>query len=444
MNFDVSRLKDPLFFAENRIAAHSDHVAYASMEELSHGETSLRCSLNGLWKFHHALNAGQVIPGFEAADYDSRGWADIHVPAHIQMEGYGAPQYANVQYPWDGYQDVAIGEIPTAYNPVACYIKTFFVPAQMVGKRVFISFQGAESCIAVWLNGRYVGFSSDSFTPSEFELTDYLVEGENKLACRVERWSAGSWLEDQDFMRFSGIFRDVYLYAIPKAHIADIRVKTLLDDSFTDAMLDLAMKMALDAAVGACRVKMALLDGGEVIAAAERVAEGDVLVGMASSGVHSNGYSLVRKLVLTADRDLNAPVEAFGGKSWGETLLTPTKIYVKPALAACKACDVHGIAHITGGGFIENIPRILPDGLSAQIERGTWPVLPVFTELVKLGGLGDRQAYNTFNMGVGMVFAVKAEEADKLIATLEAQGEKAYRIGRVAKTGEDGERLVLL
>lgn len=186
------------------------------------------------------------------------------------------------------------------------------------------------------------------------------------------------------------------------------------------------------------------LVGREKSISGERVAEGDVLVGMASSGVHSNGYSLVRKLVLTADRDLNAPVEAFGGKSWGENLLTPTKIYVKPALAACKACDVHGIAHITGGGFIENIPRILPDGLSAQIERGTWPVLPVFTELVKLGGLGDRQAYNTFNMGVGMVFAVKAEEADKLVATLEAQGEKAYRIGRVAKTGEDGERLVLL
>lgn len=186
------------------------------------------------------------------------------------------------------------------------------------------------------------------------------------------------------------------------------------------------------------------LVGREKSISGERVAEGDVLVGMASSGVHSNGYSLVRKLVLTAERDLNAPVEAFGGKSWGETLLTPTKIYVKPALAACKACDVHGIAHITGGGFIENIPRILPDGLSAQIERGTWPVLPVFTELVKLGGLGDRQAYNTFNMGVGMVFAVKAEEAGKLIATLEAQGEKAYRIGRVAKTGEDGERLVLL
>src|SRR5699024_8406002 len=102
----------------------------------------------------------------------------------------------------------------------------------------------------------------------------------------------------------------------------------------------------------------------------ERVAEGDVLIGVASSGVHSNGYSLVRKLVLTEGRDLSAPVEALGGKSWGETLLTPTKIYVKSALAACAAADVHGIAHITGGGFIENIPRILPEGLCARIERG--------------------------------------------------------------------------
>ena len=175
----------------------------------------------------------------------------------------------------------------------------------------------------------------------------------------------------------------------------------------------------------------------------ERVREGDVLVGMASSGVHSNGYSLVRKLVLTEGRDLNAPVEAFGGKSWGETLLTPTKIYVKPALRACAAADVHGIAHITGGGFIENIPRILPDGLSAYIDLGTWPVLPVFTELQKLGGLTDRQIYNTFNMGIGMVFAVDAAEADAVIAALAACGESAYRIGEVVRTGEDGERLVL-
>ncbi|MDO5298164.1 MAG: phosphoribosylformylglycinamidine cyclo-ligase [Clostridia bacterium] len=175
----------------------------------------------------------------------------------------------------------------------------------------------------------------------------------------------------------------------------------------------------------------------------ERVAEGDVLVGIASSGVHSNGYSLVRRLVLTEDRDINAPVEVFGGKSWGETLLTPTKIYVKSALAACGAADVHGIAHITGGGFIENIPRILPEGRSAYIDLGAWPVLPVFTELQRLGGLADRQMYNTFNMGIGMVFAAAPQEADALIASLTASGEAAYRIGVVGRTGADGERLVL-
>ena len=171
----------------------------------------------------------------------------------------------------------------------------------------------------------------------------------------------------------------------------------------------------------------------------ERVREGDVLVGMASSGVHSNGYSLVRKLVLTEGRDLNAPVEAFGGKSWGETLLTPTKIYVKPALRACAAADVHGIAHITGGGFIENIPRILPDGLSAYIDLGTWPVLPVFTELQKLGGLTDRQIYNTFNMGIGMCAVVPSKQANQALKVLADQGENAWVIGTVIEGGEGVE-----
>ena len=176
----------------------------------------------------------------------------------------------------------------------------------------------------------------------------------------------------------------------------------------------------------------------------ERVREGDVLIGVASSGVHSNGYSLVRRLVLTGERDLNAPVEALEGRSWGETLLTPTKIYVKSALAACEACDVHGIAHITGGGFIENIPRILPEGLCARVERGSWPVLPVFRELQRLGGLTDRQAYNTFNMGIGMVYAVDPSQEAALKRILLENGEEAFRIGTVGRIGEDGERLVLL
>ncbi len=272
MSFDYANLKNPGYFAENRVPAHSDHAFYADMDELAAGESSLRHSLNGLWKFHHALNPAQVIPGFESADYDCRAWADIPVPAHIQMEGYGVPQYCNVQYPWDGYEDVEIGEIPERFNPVACYVRYFFVPEAFAGKRVFVSFQGAESCVAVWLNGHYVGFAADSFTPSDFELTDYLVEGENKLACRVYRWSAGSWLEDQDFMRFSGLYREVFLYAKPSVHVDDLRVTAPLADDFKSAALIAEAKIE---AKGSWRLRARLMDGGREVASASATGDGD-------------------------------------------------------------------------------------------------------------------------------------------------------------------------
>ena len=267
MNFDYNKLKDPAFFAENRMPAHSDHSFYASLEELDAGESSLRKSLNGYWKFHHALNPSLVVEGFEAADFDCHSWVDIAVPAHIQMEGYGVPQYCNTQYPWDGYQDVEIGQIPEDFNPVACYVKYFYLPEAMAGKRVFVSFQGAESCVAVWLNGRYVGFSSDSFTPADFELTDYLCEGENKLACRVYRFSAGSWLEDQDFMRFSGLFREVYLYAVPAVHAEDVRITTPLTDDFKNASVNVQLRMS---ALEGWRVRLTLKDGSAQIGQDEK------------------------------------------------------------------------------------------------------------------------------------------------------------------------------
>ncbi len=224
--FDFNLLKDPGYFRENRLDAHSDHAYYLSAAELESGKMSMRESLNGLWKFFYAQNPGQVIPGFESPHFDCRGWRDIPVPAHIQLEGYGEPQYANVEYPWDGHEDRDLlpGDLPERFNPVGCYVKYFTLPQRMKGRRVFISFQGAESCIAVWLNGKYIGFSGDTFTPHEFELTDALVDGQNKLACRVYRWCAGSWLEDQDFLRFSGLYRDVYLFAVPQSHVWDLQV----------------------------------------------------------------------------------------------------------------------------------------------------------------------------------------------------------------------------
>ena len=270
--FEESRLKDPGYFRENRLEPHTDHDFFLSEAERDAGVSSLRMSLNGQWKFFHAVNPGQVIPGFEAAEYDCRGWTDITVPAHIQMEGYGTPQYCNTMYPWTGQETILPGELPERFNPVACYVRYFTLPEALRGRRVFISFQGAESCVAVWLNGQYIGFSSDSFTPHEFELTAALREGENKLACRVYRFCAGTWLEDQDFLRFSGLYRDVFLYAIPEAHVWDLQVQAEPDAAMQKGILDWKAKVSAPAGT-AYTVK--LLDAGKVLAAAEGTVSGD-------------------------------------------------------------------------------------------------------------------------------------------------------------------------
>lgn len=238
-SFNYSMVKDPTYFKDGRIEAHSDHICYRNEMEAAEKETSFRHSLNGIWKFHYARNYGSTVQGFENTDYSCRDWDDIRVPAHIQMEGYDAPQYANVQYPWEGHEDIHPGEIPEHFNPVASYVKYFEVPETMQGKRLFISFQGAESGIVLWLNGQFVGYSEDSFTPSEFELTEYVKEGENKLAAQVFKWTASSWCEDQDFFRFSGIYRDVYLYTVPEVHVYDLQIRAIPTEDLTEAALEI-------------------------------------------------------------------------------------------------------------------------------------------------------------------------------------------------------------
>ena len=167
-----------------------------------------------------------------------------------------------------------------------------------------------------------------------------------------------------------------------------------------------------------------LIDGSKVNV-------GDVLIGIASSGVHSNGFSLVRKIVRDNNFDLHQPHADLGEKPLGEVLLTPTRIYVKQVLEVIRQCNVHGISHITGGGFDENIPRILKDGQGVEVQEGSWDILPVFRFLEKWGGVAHREMFNIFNMGVGMVIALDASEADKAIEILTAAGEKASVIGRI-------------
>jgi beta-galactosidase len=241
--FDIKKIKNPVFYKENVVKAHSGHNFYANKNEGLNKDSSYVYSLNGIWKFFYSKNYSQTIKGFESMDYDASTWDDIRVPSHIQLEGYDIPAYVNTQYPWDGKEQIVPGQVPELYNPVASYVKYFEVPAHMKGKKIYISFQGVESGMALWLNGKYVGYSEDSFTPSDFELTSYLKEGVNKLAVQVFKWTSSSWCEDQDFYRFSGIFRDVYLYATPNVHLWDIKVKTLFKgEDFFRSTLSIDLK----------------------------------------------------------------------------------------------------------------------------------------------------------------------------------------------------------
>ena len=210
-------LANPEIYEVNREKAHSDHT-YTTKDG------NLRQSLNGTWKFNYTEHPDSRPADFYKTDFDVTSFDDIIVPGHIQLQGYDKPQYVNTQYPWEGHEQLVPPQIPKKRNPVGSYVKFFDVDKELLSKETFISFQGVETAIYVWLNGEFVGYSEDSFTPSEFNITPYLKEKNNKLAVEVYRYSTASWLEDQDFWRFSGIFRDVYLYAVPEIHVRDMKV----------------------------------------------------------------------------------------------------------------------------------------------------------------------------------------------------------------------------
>ena len=242
---DLSWLSDPEVFAVNRKPAHSDHDYYETLAEARKWEKMpLRQSLNGTWLFSYAHNPSLRVADFYKMDFDCRGFASIQVPGHIQLQGYDRNQYINTQYVWDGIEFLRPPQVSDIHNPVASYVRWFTVAKELKGKPISISFQGVEVAFYLWVNGRFVGYSEDSFTPAEFDLTDYLVEGENKLAVEVYKRSSASWIEDQDFWMFSGIFRDVYLYAVPQTHVEDLRITSTLVDDYKNGNLELNLKLS--------------------------------------------------------------------------------------------------------------------------------------------------------------------------------------------------------
>ena len=217
MNPELFWLEDPQTFEVNREKAHSDHTFTVN-------GVSAVTSLNGEWKFAYAETPENRLADFYKEDFSVENWAQITVPGHIQLQGYGVPQYTNIAYPWEGRESLVPPQIPKSFNPVGSYVKFFDYEKDDSFKRTYISFQGVETAFYVWLNGHFVGYGEDSFTPSEFDITPYIREKNNRLAVEVYRFSTASWLEDQDFWRFSGIFRDVYLYSVSDTHLRDIKV----------------------------------------------------------------------------------------------------------------------------------------------------------------------------------------------------------------------------
>ncbi len=196
--------------------------------------------LNGIWKFKLVDRPADRIKGFYAMEYDNASWDDIKVPAHWQTEGYDYPQYTNRVYPWVGNEEVEEGVAPVEYNPVGAYVTTFDLPEGFDGQPVYISFQGVESAFYLYINGDCIGYSEDSFTNADFDLTPYLKEKDNKLAVEVFRWSDASWLEDQDFWRVSGFFRDVFLYTTRDTALDEFNILTDLSDDFQEATLKIS------------------------------------------------------------------------------------------------------------------------------------------------------------------------------------------------------------
>ncbi len=231
---------NPEIFELNRMRAHATLMPFDTVTEALTGNKSTSKyyrTLNGIWKFSFSKTPEERNKNFYKQDFDYSSWEEIKVPGHWQLQGFDYPQYTNIRYPWENTEPLVPPFAPIVYNPVGSYVRTFEIPEDWKGSPVFISFQGVESAFYVWINGDLVGYSEDSFTPSEFDITPYLKEGTNKLAVEVYRWSDASWLEDQDFWRLSGIFREVYLYSIPEVHIYDFSVVTDLDDQFKNATI---------------------------------------------------------------------------------------------------------------------------------------------------------------------------------------------------------------
>ena len=255
MNADMKWLDNPEVFKVNQLESHSDHCYYLDYSDMKKEKNPLLQSLNGQWEFAYSKNVMERPVDFYKETFDASGFDKIMVPGHIELAGYDKIRYINTMYPWEGkeyhrgaYSMESTGKeagmfSEAGYNPVGSYIKRFDLNETMCGKRIHICFEGVEEAMYLWLNGQFVGYAEDSFTPSEFDLTPFIREKENVLAVQVHKMSTAAFLEDQDFFRFFGIFRNVTLKALPDAHMEDVWFQPVLNQDNSSGKVSVIMKV---------------------------------------------------------------------------------------------------------------------------------------------------------------------------------------------------------
>lgn len=267
---DLQWLDDPEVFRVNQRPAHSDHYFYKNSTELATGQSSYVQSLNGSWQFRYSATPQERPLDFYREDFDARDFDVIKVPGHIELAGYGQIQYINTLYPWEGKtfrrapytlsEQLTPGIFSAAAdNSVGSYLKEFDLSPEFIGKRTIIQFQGVEEACYVWLNGHFIGYAEDSFTPSEFDLTPYIRAGRNRLAVRVYKYSTAAFIEDQDMFRFSGIFREVNLFALPAVHVEDLKLTPSVNSDFKSGRFELQLKLS-GALTSKAQIRLTLLD----------------------------------------------------------------------------------------------------------------------------------------------------------------------------------------
>ena len=278
MQANMKWLDDPRVFRVGQLDAHSDHSFFAGETDYAAGSSALCQCLDGKWRFAYAVNLAARPAGFYKPDFDFSHFDEIDVPCHIEMAGYDTIHYTNVLYPWEGKQYVRppFSGLPGAkmdgmfseaeYSPVGCYVLPFDLAPALRGKRVTIRFEGVEQAMFLWLNGQFIGYAEDTFTPSEFDLTDAIRETGNVLAVQVHKRSSAAFLEDQDFFRFFGIFRSVKLFGLPRLHADDLHV---VPDVNLDTLAGrVSVSLKLSGETDGAKADVRVLDGGKCVASA--------------------------------------------------------------------------------------------------------------------------------------------------------------------------------